>query len=90
MILFEGEATDKEYPYIKLAVWGAIPTNELFIKLSNGVVEFVEATPSPLIFPPMGDRVFGMDVLDAEAAYGLAESAFTKYKDQLVLKGKAP
>lgn len=86
-IQFVADADDKEYPYIKLSVWGAIPTNELFIKLSNGVVEFVGVTPSPLIFPGMGDRRFGMDVNDERAAYACAEAVWDKHKGQLILKG---
>lgn len=84
VILFEHDAEDKEYPYIKLSIWGSIPTNELFIKLSNGEVEFVESTDSPLFFPTMGDRRFGMDVSDAEVAYRLAETVWEKRKGALV------
>lgn len=72
-ILFEENAQDKEYPYIKLSIWGAIPTNELFVKLSNGVVEFVASGPSPLDHPLMADRRFGIDVSDHRAAIELAE-----------------
>ena len=87
MIAFVTDADDKEYSYIKLSIWGAIPTNELFIKLSNGVVEFVEVADSTLISPGMGDRLFGMDVDDERVAYACAEAAWEKYKDQLIRKG---
>ena len=29
--------------------------------MTNGVVSFVEAVPSPLVYPSMADRIFGMD-----------------------------
>lgn len=88
VILFEGNAEDKEYPYIKLSIWGAIPTNELFIKLSNGVREFVASTPSLLEYPMMCDRRFGIDVLDHKVAFTLAEQTWELHKHELIIPGK--
>jgi len=88
VILFEGNGQDKEYPYIKLSIWGSIPTNELFVKLSNGVVEFVASVPSPLIYPVMADRRFGIDVSDHRAAIELAEKLWDLKKDKLIIRGE--
>jgi hypothetical protein len=88
VILFEGNSEDKEYPYIKLSIWGAIPTNELFIKLSNGAREFVAATPSLLEYPFMADRRFGIDVLDHKVAIQLAEQTWELHKHELIIPAK--
>ncbi len=87
-IAFEQNATDKQYPYIRLAVWGAVPTNELFIKISNGVVEFVASKPSLLEYPFMADRRFGMDVRDHEVAFALADQTWELHKHELIIPEK--
>lgn len=84
LIVFADEIPDKEYPYIRCSMWGAIPTNELFVRLSNGDVSFVECTPSPLEVPVMGDRIWGMDVSDAHVAGALADAMWERHKHQLI------
>lgn len=88
VIVFEKDAEDRDYPYIKLTIWGAIPTNELFVRLSNGVTEFTSCTPSPLVRPPMQDRKFGIDVSDHTAAINLAEQLWEKHRAELILEGR--
>ncbi len=84
VIVFEPGVPDKEFPYITCSMWGAIPTNELFVRLTNGDVSFVESVPSPLEVPAMGDRLFGMDVDDAQAASTLADQLWERHKHQLI------
>lgn len=78
------DSQDKEYPYITLSVYGAPKTNELFIRLSNGEVSFVEAIRSPLIYPFMADRIFGIDTMDQEAAINHALAMWERHKDALI------
>lgn len=85
VILFVENSEHREHPYIKLSVWGAIPTNELFIKLTNGVREIVTCAPSLLEYPPMADRLFGMDILDQELAAQLAEKTWELHKHELII-----
>ena len=87
-LAFEQNATDKQYPYIKLSIWGATPTNELFIKISNGLVEFVASTPSRLEFPSMADRRFGMDVRDHKVAFDFADKIWELHKHELIIPAK--
>lgn len=68
-------------------MWGAIPTNELFVSLTNGEITFVECVPSPLEVPVMGDRIFGMDAADAHTAGALADAMWEKHKHQLIQPG---
>lgn len=65
-------------------MWGVIPTNELFVRLTNGELSFVDCVRSPIEVPAMGDRIFGMDVLDAKAAGELADEIWGRYKHQLI------
>jgi hypothetical protein len=87
LIVFEDDIRDKEYPYIRCSMWGAIPTNELFVRLTNGEVTFVDCVPSPLEVPVMADRMFGMDVFDAQAAGALADAMWERHKHQLIHPG---
>lgn len=83
-IPFIVDSADHEYRYITLSVYGAPKTNELFIRLTNGEVSFVEAIPSPLIYPFMADRIFGMDVMDNQAAINHALGMWERHKHALI------
>ncbi len=84
VLVFEPGFPDKEFPYIVCSMWGAIPTNELFVRLTNGEVSFVDCVASPLEVPAMIDRRFGMDVEDARAASALADQLWERHKHQLI------
>jgi hypothetical protein len=84
LVTFEEGFPDKEYPYIVCSMWGAIPTNELFVRISNGSQSFVDCTPSPLELPSMADRTAGMDVADAKAASALADRIWERHRHELI------
>jgi hypothetical protein len=86
VIVFEPGFPDKEFPYVICSMWGVIPTNELFVRLTNGELSFTDCIPSPLEVPAMGDRRFGMDVDDANAAGALADQIWERHKHQLTRK----
>jgi len=83
-IPFEIDIADKEYAYIKLSIYGAIETNELFVKLTNGKAVFVDVVESPLDYPRMGDRIFGMDASDAQVSFALATRLWEANKNTLI------
>ena len=83
-IPFHVDLPDKEYVHIKGSIYGAIETNELFVKLTNGKTTFVESVESPLLAPAMADRIFGMDVSDSNVAFALANEMWEKHKDALI------
>ncbi|HEY0967273.1 MAG TPA: hypothetical protein VGD88_07790 [Opitutaceae bacterium] len=85
-IPFHLDLPDKEYAYITLSVYGATKTNELFVKVTNGQLVFVEAVNSPLLSPGMADRIWGMDAADAHVAFSLADKLWEKHKHELVMK----
>ena len=85
-IPYEENLKDREYPWITCSIYGVPKTNELFVRLTNGALSFVEVIPSPVAFPVMADRIFGIDVDDAHAAFSLAEQLWDRHRDEL-LKG---
>jgi hypothetical protein len=85
-IVYHEDLPDREFPAVLCSIYGAPKTNELFVKLTNGAITFVEAVESGVLFPPMADRIFGMDVLDHEIAFGLAERMWENHNVALTTK----
>jgi len=85
-IVYHDRIPDREFPHVKCSIYGASKTNELFVKLENGTVSFVGVALSLLVSPAMADRIFGLDVLDQEVAFGLAEKLWERYKAELILE----
>lgn len=65
-------SADKEYGDIQWTVFGAIDTNEVIVRATVNDRHFYHAAPSPLAFPPMADRIFGIDVVDDRLAQHLS------------------
>lgn len=86
-IVYHNELPDPEYPYVKCSIYGAPKTNELFVRLANGSVEFIAATASPVVFPVMADRIFGLDVLDHAVAFELADRLWDAHRAELIGNG---
>lgn len=84
VVRFYEDIPDKEYPFVTCSIYGARKTNEIFVRLSNGQVSFVGAAPSRLQAPPMEDRIFGMDVLDQQDAFRLAEQLWKSHRAALL------
>ena len=85
-IPYHVDIPDREYPYVKLSIYGATKTNELFVQLTNGKASFVEVVSSPLLSPGMADRIFGMDVSDNDIAFEKAESMWQEHRGELIQK----
>lgn len=83
-IPYEENMPDREYPAVTCSIYGVPKTNELFVRLTNGRISFVAVTQSPLIAPVMADRIFGMDVADAQVAFSLAEKLWEKHREELL------
>ena len=84
LIPYQENATDKEYPQISYWVYGAPKTGELFIKITNGKASFVKAIPSPVAYPQMSDRRFGIDEADLQASFEAADALWAKPKAELL------
>lgn len=83
-IVYHDCIPDREFPHVKCSIYGAPKTNELFVRVENANVAFVGVTPSLLMYPAMSDRIFGLDVLDQEVAFGLAEELWERHKAELI------
>jgi hypothetical protein len=86
IIPYMENVADREFPFVTLSVYGATETNELFLSLTNGRIRFVEVIESPVFFPVMADRIFGIDVLDSHAALSHADQMWEKHKAELLQK----
>ena len=86
-IVYHNALPDPEYPNVKCSIYGAPKTNELFVRLTNGTVEFVGVAPSPVVFPVMADRIFGLDVLDHAVAFELADRLWETHRTDLAGTG---
>jgi hypothetical protein len=84
VVVFAEAIVDREYPYVTCSMWGVIPTNELFVRLSNGSASFVDCVPSPLEVPLMSQRVQGMFEEDAHAAGELADRLWSRHNSVLI------
>lgn len=82
-IVYHGDLPDPEFPNVRCSIYGVPKTNELFVRLTNGKLTFVDATPSPLLFPAMADRIFGLDAADHAAAFGLADKLWETHRTEL-------
>lgn len=71
VILFYKNSPDKEHPEVLWSVYGATDTNEIIVCARRGSLAFFHSGPSPLIWPAMGDRIYGIDVSDEATAQKL-------------------
>ena len=55
---------DTVIPTVRWSVFGIPITNEVVVKADNGRVSYYHSEVSPLLYPPMADRIFGIDVCD--------------------------
>jgi hypothetical protein len=85
-IVYHDRIPDREFPHVKCSIFGALKTNELFVRVENGKLAYVAVAPSPLDFPVMADRVFGLDVLDEKVAFGLADQLWEQHKADLIIQ----
>lgn len=76
-------APDNEYPGICWTVFGSIDTNEVIVRASVADRSFYHSSPSPLVFPTMADRRFGIDVADQQLASHLSTELWQQHGDLL-------
>lgn len=85
-IIYHEDIPDREYPQVKCSIYGAPKSNELFVRLTSGTFSVVAVALSPLAYPVMADRVFGLDVADHAVAFGLADQLWDQHRAQLLAK----
>lgn len=67
-------------------VTGLIDTNQLVINVCNKEtgVTFEEVIDAAVLYPPMCDRIFGIDARDQHKCAVHSDMMWEKYKDQLL------
>jgi hypothetical protein len=88
-IVYHQNLPDPEFAAVKCSIYGVPKTNELFVRISNGKVSFVAVALSPLEFPVMADRIFGLDVADHAVAFGLADQLWEQHQAELLAASPA-
>lgn len=75
---------DKEFSRLQWTVFGAIETNEIIVRASVSGTHFYHSEPSPLLFPLMIDRRFGIDVMDDALAQRLSNELWQSQGETMV------
>lgn len=83
-ITYCDESPDNEYPEIKWQFFGLIQTNEIATVARCGQFVVAACCKSPLLFPPMADRIFGVDVSDMQAALELGNEIWKHHREELL------
>ena len=83
-IVYHDNLPDRDYPDVTCSIYGAPKTNELFVRISKGRASFVAVARSPVEFPVMADRIFGLDVADHAMAFGLADRLWEEHRRELM------
>jgi hypothetical protein len=78
------ESEDKEFPNVKWFVYGLIDTEELLIAVANTTKIFYEVVRSPVYFPKMIDRVWGIDIDDNQVAIEISDKLWKEHKEELI------
>jgi hypothetical protein len=85
VIRFYADCPDKEFPGITWSCYGAIDTGEVIVRGKKGLLEYYHSAPSPVIWPPMADRRFGIDARDDELAHQLGDELWREVGVHLCL-----
>lgn len=83
VISYGNDTPDKECPEVRWAWFGLIDTNEIVVVAQYRDLEFAIAEPSPLIYPAMADRIFGIDVADGNLTMELSKRLWPKIRKYL-------
>ena len=76
---------DIQYPYIKWYVYGLIDTQEILVVImnENNNNVFYKVEQSPVIWPHMRNRVWGIDVDDDKLAKKMSLELWEENKEKL-------
>lgn len=83
-IAYHEKIPDPEFSEVTCSIYGVPKTNELFVRITNGRTSFVACAESPVSFPTMADRIFGLDVEDHAVAFRLADKLWDQHRADLI------
>lgn len=83
-IVYHENIPDREFSEVTCSIYGVPKTNELFVRITNGRASFVACAESPVSFPTMADRIFGLDAEDYAVAFRLADKLWEQHRAELI------
>jgi hypothetical protein len=84
VIVYGEDLPDNQYSEIRWSQYGLIEINEIAVMAKCGTKAFAAKAGSPLRMPPLADRIWGMDVLDRELSFKLADRIWEMFSDELI------
>ncbi len=88
VIVFGTDLPENQYSEIRWSQYGIIETNEIAVMVKCGSKAFAAKAKSKLAMPQMAERVWGMDVLDEELAFKLADNLWESSSGELIREAK--
>jgi hypothetical protein len=86
------DTTDKDFPEIRWTIFGAPNTDEIIVRAQVHGKSFYMAGASPLLYPSMIDRIFGIDIDDHALASSLSNQLWERDGAEMraILASKGP
>lgn len=84
VIIYGEDFPDNQYSEIRWSQYGLTETNEIAVMVKCGAIAIAAKARSPLLTPAMVDRVWGMDVLDRQLSFKLADKIWESFSDELI------
>lgn len=82
-IQFCDESPDNQFPEIAWQIFGLMGSNEVVVVARCGELRLAASRESGLLYPPMADRIFGIDVADQELAMQLSDELWARESERL-------
>lgn len=82
LIPYMDKTKDTQHDGLFWFIYGHPQTNELIVALDAGESWIIAAIPSPVAYPCMADRIFGIDYEDMAACEALSHEIFKEYEKQ--------
>lgn len=91
MIPFLDNSPENEIVGLAWSIYGVVSTNDIVAKAAIGEFAIYASRPSPLAYPYMADRIFGMDVADEHVAVELSHKIWRQYEQNFrkVIRGNS-
>ena len=77
------DAQDAEHPHVTWTVYGLLKEQEFGVIASNGDFSVGVKERSRILFPPMGDRIFGMDIADQQLTTEMSKKLWILHGEKL-------
>ena len=80
LIPFMENTPDSDVEGMLWFIYGHPAKNEIVVALIRGPESLIAAVPSPVLYPRMAERIFGLDMDDMRVAEELSHAIFAEYQ----------